>query len=366
MPDPRVTAPPVHRREELARAWRRSATTSSYIPRPAAELEELLLELVDTLLDTLAATEFSMSAGSRIGARLVREGFVDPAALASTIEVLTDGLLGDMEQTPDTELSRRTIALLGALSAGYAEGLRSYTLTQQEQVKQAMFNSVLRAESNLREIENRFQRGVRLLGDRHRDHRPRRHVRRGEPGARRDPRHRGAQAARPVAERHLHRRGRRQRDGRAAPDPRRRPAARRRAPQAAQGQRRDRVGAPRALAVARRRRQPGLLRHDGAGRHRAAAAAGPARPPAAERRADRPREPAVFPHQAGERVRARRAGFDDHVVLSEPRRLRGAQQQPRALGRRPRPPGRRRAGSRRRSSTRTLWWHGSAATSSPC
>ncbi len=157
MPDPRVTAPPVHRREELARAWRRSATTSSYIPRPAAELEELLLELVDTLLDTLAATEFSMSAGSRIGARLVREGFVDPAALASTIEVLTDGLLGDMEQTPDTELSRRTIALLGALSAGYAEGLRSHTLTQQEQVKQAMFNSVLRAESNLREIENRFQ-----------------------------------------------------------------------------------------------------------------------------------------------------------------------------------------------------------------
>jgi len=157
MPDPRVTAPPVHRREELARAWTRSATTASYIPRSAADLEALLLELVDALLDTLGSDDFTVAAGNRIGARLVKEGFIDPAALTATIEVLSDGLLGDLGQSPDTELSRRTIALLGALSAGYADGLRSHTLTQQEQVKQAMFNSVLRAESNLRTIENRFQ-----------------------------------------------------------------------------------------------------------------------------------------------------------------------------------------------------------------
>jgi diguanylate cyclase (GGDEF)-like protein len=157
MPDPRVTAPPVHRREELARAWTRSATTATYIARSATDLEALLLELVDALMESLGSDDFTLSAGTRIGARLVKEGFVDPAALAVTVEVLSDGLLGDMEQSPDTELSRRTIALLGALSAGYAAGLRSHTLTQQEQVKQAMFNSVLRAESNLRAIENRFQ-----------------------------------------------------------------------------------------------------------------------------------------------------------------------------------------------------------------
>lgn len=157
MPDPRVTAPPVHRREELARAWTRSATISSYIPRETADLEALLLELVDVLLDSLAADEFSLSAGMRIGGRLVTEGMNDPAALSGTIKVLSDGLLGDLAPTPDTELARRTVALLGALAAGYADGLRSHTLAQQEEVKQALFNAVVRTEHNLRATESRFR-----------------------------------------------------------------------------------------------------------------------------------------------------------------------------------------------------------------
>jgi len=157
MPDHGVTLPPVHRREELARAWTRSATSAAYIPRAFSEIEQLLSELLGTLMDTLAAEPFSVTAGTRIGERLVREGFIDPTALAATVTVLSEGLLVDLDQTPDNELARRTVALLGALSAGYVDGLRSHTLTQQEQVKQAMFNSVLRAESNLRAIENRFQ-----------------------------------------------------------------------------------------------------------------------------------------------------------------------------------------------------------------
>lgn len=156
MPDPRVTAPPVHRREQLARAWTRSTTSSTYIPRSADDIEGVLLELVDDVLASLAADEFSAAEGSRIGARLVSEGFVDPHALAVTIDVLAAELLADVASSPDTELARRTVALLGAMSAGYADGLREYTLTQQEDVKQALFNAVLRAEHNLRGIENRF------------------------------------------------------------------------------------------------------------------------------------------------------------------------------------------------------------------
>jgi diguanylate cyclase (GGDEF)-like protein/PAS domain S-box-containing protein len=157
MPDPRVTAPPVHRREQLARAWTRSATSVSYIPRSVDDIEVVLLELVDDVLTSLAADEFSVSTGTRIGARLVTEGFVDPHALAATIDVLSHELLADLVSTPDTELARRTVALLGAMSAGYADGLRDYTLIQQEEVKQALFNAVLRAEHNLRGIENRFR-----------------------------------------------------------------------------------------------------------------------------------------------------------------------------------------------------------------
>jgi len=157
MADPGVTLPPVHRREELARAWTRSTTSAAYIPRAFEDIERLLLELVDTLLASLGAEQFSTTPGTDIGGRLVREGFIDPTALSATIEVLSDELIGDLDPTPDTELARRTIALLGAVSAGYADGLRGYTLTQQEEVKQALFNAVLRAEHNLRGTENRFR-----------------------------------------------------------------------------------------------------------------------------------------------------------------------------------------------------------------
>ncbi|MGB3443926.1 MAG: diguanylate cyclase [Actinophytocola sp.] len=156
MPDPRVTAPPVHRRKELARAWTRSTTSATYIPRSIDDVEVVLLELVDEVLASLGAEKFSVSAGTRIGARLVSEGFVDPHALAATINVLSHELLADLTSTPDTELARRTVALLGAMSSGYADELRAYTLARQEEVKQALFNAVLRAEHDLRGIENRF------------------------------------------------------------------------------------------------------------------------------------------------------------------------------------------------------------------
>ncbi|HEX6353638.1 diguanylate cyclase domain-containing protein [Actinophytocola sp.] len=157
MAEPGVILPPVHRREELARTWTRSATSAAYIPRAADEIEELLLELVDELLKILGAEPLSISAGQRIGHRLVHEGFIDPTALTATVTSLSEGLLADLPPTPDNMLAKRTMALLGAVSAGYADGLRAYTLTQQEEVKQALFNAVLRAEHNLRGTENRFR-----------------------------------------------------------------------------------------------------------------------------------------------------------------------------------------------------------------
>jgi diguanylate cyclase (GGDEF)-like protein/PAS domain S-box-containing protein len=157
MAEPGVILPPVHRREELARTWTKSAISSSYIPRSVDEIEALLLELVDEMLVILGAETFTTSAGLRLGHRLVNEGFIDPPALTATITALSEGLLADVEVSPDTELARRTMALLGAVSAGYADGLRTYTLTQQEEVKQALFNAVLRAEHNLRGTENRFR-----------------------------------------------------------------------------------------------------------------------------------------------------------------------------------------------------------------
>jgi diguanylate cyclase (GGDEF)-like protein/PAS domain S-box-containing protein len=150
MPEPRS------RHAELATAWRQSVTVETYIPRSPSDLDELLTELAGTLMQALSATHFSPLPGTQVGARLVGEGFVDPAALPGTVEVLTDGMMASTE-IPMGERIRRTVKLLGALCAGYASELREHTLSQQEEVNQALLNSVVRAEKNLRDTESRFQ-----------------------------------------------------------------------------------------------------------------------------------------------------------------------------------------------------------------
>lgn len=152
-----VSSPPVHRREELARRWSLSTSSVVYIPKPPADVESLLLGFIDQLLDALAAPEFSTTTGMRVGAQLVAEGFAQPEALSRTVDVLADGLLGDVAATPDTELARRTVMLLGALATGFTAGLRRHTLDQQETLNQALSNAVRLAETNLRAIEQRFQ-----------------------------------------------------------------------------------------------------------------------------------------------------------------------------------------------------------------
>ncbi|MBP2327751.1 diguanylate cyclase (GGDEF)-like protein/PAS domain S-box-containing protein [Kibdelosporangium banguiense] len=146
MPQPRS------QHTELAAAWRHAVLEASYIPRSPADLDVVLTELVGTLIDALTAPEFSTHAGTVAGAQLVTEGFVDPDALTATVQVLTDGL-----PTTEEERTHRTPMLLGALCAGYAEALRKHTLDQQEGVNQALLNSVVRAEKNLRATESRFQ-----------------------------------------------------------------------------------------------------------------------------------------------------------------------------------------------------------------
>src|SRR5882757_7211296 len=98
--EPPVSYPPVHRRAELVRRWSLSTSSVVYIPKPPEAIEALLLGFLDELLGALAEPEFSMTAGMRVGDRLVAEGFSHPDALARTLDVLTEGLLGDLTTTP--------------------------------------------------------------------------------------------------------------------------------------------------------------------------------------------------------------------------------------------------------------------------
>jgi diguanylate cyclase (GGDEF)-like protein/PAS domain S-box-containing protein len=153
----RPSLPPTVRREDLAKAWVRSAARTSYVPRPATEIQALLNELLDELLDALCAEEFALAPAMAIGSRLVSEGFVEPDMLRGTLDVLTAGVLGDLDPVPDLVLARRVVEVLGALAAGFSVGLRTHTLDQHEAVHRALIIAVRRTEQDLRAIENRFR-----------------------------------------------------------------------------------------------------------------------------------------------------------------------------------------------------------------
>lgn len=149
--------PPSVRREDLARAWASSAARTSYVPRPAGEIQAVLGELLDEVLDALCAEEFAIAPAMAVGARLVSEGFVEPDMLRGTVEVLTAGVLGDHDPAPDVVLARRMVAVLGAVAAGFSAGLRTHTLDQHEAVNRALLTAVRRTEQDLRAIQNRFR-----------------------------------------------------------------------------------------------------------------------------------------------------------------------------------------------------------------
>src|SRR6266545_5049823 len=140
-------------RVELARHWAQVVWTTAYVPMSVRELDDFLLELVDALADALVVQPFSTEPGRTAGARMVAGQLVGIDTLGRTVEVLVDGLT-DIS-APGSE--REVVALLAALSAGYADALRRRTLEQQEDMKRALLSAKQRAERVMQATEHRFR-----------------------------------------------------------------------------------------------------------------------------------------------------------------------------------------------------------------
>lgn len=141
---------------ELARAWARVVATSAYVPMTEAELEQFLLELVRTLAAALDAQPFAAQAGADVGSRMIGAELVGTDTLQCSAQVLVDGLLA-IGAPPDGVRTRNLVALLAAMSVGYANALRTRTLDQQENVKRALLSAKRRAEQVMQATENRFR-----------------------------------------------------------------------------------------------------------------------------------------------------------------------------------------------------------------
>jgi diguanylate cyclase (GGDEF)-like protein/PAS domain S-box-containing protein len=131
---------PVSRRERalLARKWAYQVTTTTYIPLPYPEIEAELLALVDSLFDAVRREPFSPDPATEVAQRLVAMNCVGATTFRRTIDLLGKALLGQTEVRGVPCLADKVVALLGALSAGYIEGVRQLTLRQQDDLNRTL------------------------------------------------------------------------------------------------------------------------------------------------------------------------------------------------------------------------------------
>lgn len=137
-------------RRGLANEWLQVVAASAYVPMSVPELEAHLYDLVRMLTEALAAQPFSPAAGSRVGAQMVAGQLVGLDTLERSLALLAVRLF-------DFGQPRDVVALLGALSSGYANALRKRTLAQQEDMKRALLSAKHRAEQVMRATESRFR-----------------------------------------------------------------------------------------------------------------------------------------------------------------------------------------------------------------
>ncbi|ROP37773.1 PAS domain S-box protein [Saccharothrix texasensis] len=145
------------RRQGIAREWMRAVYPTAYVPMSPVEIELYLLELVDVIADAVQAEPFAVEPVAAVGHRLVEAHFTGPETLQRTVDVLGHALLAGPELRDVPGPAEKVVAILGAVSAGFAAAMRLDALDQQEEVQRALMAAKLRAERVLEVSEARFR-----------------------------------------------------------------------------------------------------------------------------------------------------------------------------------------------------------------
>ncbi|WP_257902644.1 diguanylate cyclase domain-containing protein [Saccharothrix obliqua] len=130
---------------------------TAYVPLSPVEIERFLLDLVDVIADAVQAEPFTAAPIAEVGQRLVRNHFTGPETLQRTVEVLGRALLFTPELSDVPSLPEKVVAILGALSTGFATAMRLDAFDRQEEVKAALLAAKQRAERVLEVSEARFR-----------------------------------------------------------------------------------------------------------------------------------------------------------------------------------------------------------------
>ena len=129
--------------DRLADAWTAAIDSGSFVSIGRTELRALLGELAGRMVAVVDGYALPGTA-SEVGSALVAAHLTDPAALRSSLDVLTGHLVVPQAGAPPDggpARIRRASAALNELSSGYARALQERTRTEQERISAAAFTA---------------------------------------------------------------------------------------------------------------------------------------------------------------------------------------------------------------------------------
>jgi diguanylate cyclase (GGDEF)-like protein/PAS domain S-box-containing protein len=145
---------PLPTARQLAARWARAVSDTSLVTIRGRRLIEFLHAHAQALLDAVATDSPDTASSYRIGVSLVEAHFTEVAALQQTLAVITEELAG-VSKVPGG--GARLGAVLGDLSAGYAQALQDRTRAEQERITTAAFRARAEAEQARWASEARFE-----------------------------------------------------------------------------------------------------------------------------------------------------------------------------------------------------------------
>jgi len=136
----------------LARRWAEAISGTSYVPLNRRELREYLDNLTARLSIAVRAVDLEAAVVREIGAAMVAAHFTGPASLERTLRVLGD----EMTTSAEPIIRDRAFSVLAAFAAGYADALRTRTLSEQQGITFAAIMAQKEAEGARWASETRF------------------------------------------------------------------------------------------------------------------------------------------------------------------------------------------------------------------
>jgi diguanylate cyclase (GGDEF)-like protein/PAS domain S-box-containing protein len=146
----------IRERHKLVRKWAYLLCESTYVPLSQVDLESRLHELLSHVVTALRSDPADTSVTDMVTERLVAMNCADSKSLRCTLDVLGKALLASPELRNIDRLGDKVVTLLSALSASYAESIRTAVFTQQEEIEHALIMAVRDARWNLKVSEARF------------------------------------------------------------------------------------------------------------------------------------------------------------------------------------------------------------------